>query len=89
MAEVVYVLVDADGEPHLWGPEGEANIEVYGDFWRAWRAPGAKKGKEIRALSLEDLKSQLQGRWSHVTHVMYIPGADGYQVARETIFETY
>jgi hypothetical protein len=63
MADVVYIVVDSAGEPYVWGEPGEANIEVFGDFWRAWHSPGAKPGKEIRALRVEDLKEQLQGRW--------------------------
>lgn len=86
MSGVVYVFVDDAGEPNVWGPAGEANVSVFGDFWRARRDPGAKTF-HIRALSQEDLKELLRGRWEHITHVVYHPAADGYQVSRETILE--
>jgi len=87
MADVLYVPVDPEThEPTLWG-DSEAdwtNISVFGDFWRCRRAPEGR-GKRIMALAVEDLQELLGGggAWGEVTHVVYHPGADAYQLSRE------
>jgi len=89
MTEPVFIPVDPDtGEPTRWGDLGEANISVFGDFWRCRRAPEGR-GKRIMALVLEDLQAELReaGRLSDVTHVAYHPSADAYQISRETVME--
>lgn len=86
MSDVVYVLVDDAGKPDGYGEADEANISVYGDFWRAWREPTARS-RQIRALAVEDLQELLRDRWSHVTHVIYFPSVTGFQLPRERIFE--
>src|SRR5215211_951285 len=85
MTEPVFIPVDPDtGEPTRWGDLGEANISVFGDFWRCRRAPEGR-GKRIMALAVEDLQELLGGggAWGEVTHVVYHPGADAYQLSRE------
>ena len=85
--EPLYVFVKPDGAPSVWGHHDEVNMTVFGDFWRAKRDPGSKTN-EIRALTQDDLRTLLRGRWSHVTHLVYRPAADGYQVSKETLFQT-
>jgi hypothetical protein len=84
MAGVLYVPVDDQGEPYRWGPENEVTVSAFGDFWRAWRSPEGK-GKVIRALSPEDLKELLRGRWSDVTEIAYHPAATGYIKTRDDV----
>ena len=87
LPETVAVLVDDDGEPRLWGEEGEHNLSVFGDYWRAYRNPGSKSLK-IKELSREELKDLLRGPWQEVTHVVYRPAADLFMVSKETIIES-
>jgi hypothetical protein len=85
MEDPIYVLVDEDGEPYTWGitSEEELNLSVYADFFHACHDHMAE-GKEIRALRREELQELLRGRWDDVTHLVYRPAANGYQVTRET-----
>ncbi len=84
--EVFYVPVDDRGEPHRWGMEGEATISAFGDFWIAHRDPQSRS-RALRALSREDLRELLAGRWSDVTHVAYHSDGVAYLIPRETLVE--
>ena len=85
MAEVLYVPIDERGEPHRWETAEEVTVTVFGDFWRA-RRDVQSKGRAIRAVSAEELRGLLEGRWGDVTHLSYHPSADAYIMAKDTAF---
>ncbi len=85
MAEVLYVPVSEQGEPHRWGPAEEVTVSVWGDYWRA-RRDVQSEGRAIRALSTEELRGLLEGRWGDVTHLSYHPSADAYVMPKEAAF---
>ena len=86
LPERVALLVGDDDKPQLWGEEGERNLSVFGDYWRAYRDAGSKSLK-IKELSRAELKDLLRGPWQEVTHVVYFPAADAFMVSRERIIE--
>ncbi len=85
MAEVLYVPVDDQGEPYRWGTAEEVTVSVWGDFWRA-RRDVQSEGRAIRAVSAEELRDTLEGRWGDVTHLSYHPSADAYVMPKEAAF---
>jgi len=88
MEDPIYVLVDEDGDPYTWEitSEEEVKLSVYADFFQA-RHDHKAEGKEIRALRREELQELLRGEWDDVTHLVYHPAANGYQVTRETFMK--
>jgi hypothetical protein len=44
------------------------------------------EGRAIRALSAEELRDTLEGRWGDVTHLSYHPSADAYVMPKEAAF---
>ncbi len=85
MAEVLYVPINEQGEPYRWGTAEEVTVSVWGDFWRA-RRNVQSKGRAIRAVSAEELRGLLGGRWGDVTHLSYHPRADAYLMPKATAF---
>jgi hypothetical protein len=83
----VYVFVDDEGEPAVWGEGEEVNLSVFGDFWKARREPGGRT-RTIRALARNDLAEVLRGPWSDISELYYHPSADSYGISTETFMET-
>jgi hypothetical protein len=54
MAEVLYVLVDDQGEPSRWAPE--ETVSVFKDFWRDRLSPQSK-GSVIRDMRWRNCRS--------------------------------
>ena len=84
MAGVLYVPVDEEGEPYRWGTEEEVTVSV-------WGATGARRDvqsedRAIRAVSSEELRGLLGGRWGNVIHLSYHPSAAAYVMPKETAF---
>jgi hypothetical protein len=69
MEDPVYVFVDEDGEPGVYGYSNteEVTLSVFGDFWPA-RRNHQGEGKEIRALRREELKELLRGGSTRLAH---------------------
>jgi hypothetical protein len=86
LPERVAVLVGDDDRPRLWGEEGEYNLSVFGDYWRAYRDAGSKSLK-IKELSLGELEDLLRGPWQEVRHIVYHPAADAFMISKEGIME--
>ncbi len=89
-ADRLYVMVDVDGEPKVWGEGEEYNVSVYADRVRATR--DAERGEgSLMTLTPDVLKAALEGPWAEsVTHLVYFPASNtGVQVSTERFAEVY
>jgi hypothetical protein len=89
-ADRLYVIVDENGEPKVWGEGDEYNLAVYADYQRA--TSDAEKGEgSLLTLTPDVLKAALEGPWvGSVTHLVYFPASyHGVQVSTERFAEVY
>jgi hypothetical protein len=88
-AERLYVIVDEDGQPQLWGEGEEYNVSVYADRDGA-RHEARLAGKDVISLTPDELNAKLEGAWAYITHVVYFPASNvGVQVSADTFKEEY
>ena len=88
-AERLYVIVDENDQPQLWGEDEEYNVSVYADRDGA-RHEARLAGKDIISLTPEELNAKLEGAWAHITHVVYFPASNvGVWVSADTFKEEY
>jgi hypothetical protein len=89
-AERLYVIVDENGEPKVWGEGEEYNVSVYADCSMATSHAEIGEGS-VLTLTPEVLKAALEGLWAErVTHLVYHPASNvGVQVSTERFAEVY
>jgi hypothetical protein len=46
-------------------------------------------GAAVRALTPEELREELRGRWADFTHVVYLPSRTARQIRKEALLEAH
>ena len=88
-AERLYVIVDEDGQPQLWGEGEEYNVSVYADRDGA-RHEARLAGKDVISLTPDELKAKLEGAWAYITQIVYFPSSNvSVQVSTDRFIEVY